>query len=59
MRIALAGSLVVVMTQRLLPKVGGGRAAARGKVTLEDAKSGASNPHDFQLAMQQAGILAI
>ena len=105
-RIALAGSLVGVMTQRLLPKVGGGRAAAvevlvsngriqecimdgdktheihdivkesefygmqsfdqamiklyqEGKVTLEDAKSGASNPHDFQLAMQQAGILAI
>jgi len=105
-RIALAGSLVGVMTQRLLPKVGGGRAAAvevlvsngriqecimdgdktheihdivkesdfygmqsfdqamiklyqEGKVSLEDAKSGASNPHDFQLAMQQAGILAV
>jgi twitching motility protein PilT len=104
-RIALAGSLVGVMTQRLLPKIGGGRAAAvevlvsngrikecimdgdktheihdivkesefygmqsfdqamiklyqAGKVSLEDAKSGATNPHDFQLAMQQAGILA-
>ena len=105
-RIALAGSLVGVMTQRLLPKVGGGRVAAvevlvsngriqecimdgdkthdihdivkdsafygmqsfdqamielyrQGLVTLDDAKAGAGNPHDFQLALQQAGVLAI
>ena len=105
-RIALAGSLVGVMTQRLLPKIGGGRAPAievlinngriaecimdpekthdihdivaesdfygmqtfdqaliklyqEGLVTLDDAKSGANSPHDFQLALQQAGILVI
>jgi twitching motility protein PilT len=103
-RVALAGSLVGVMTQRLLPRIGGGRAAAvevlvtngrvqdcivnpektseihdivqesgfygmqtfdqaliklfqEGSVTLEDAKSAANSPHDFQLALKQAGIL--
>ena len=105
-RAALAGSLVGVMTQRLLPKIGGGRVPAievmvnngriqdcivdsdktpeihdivaessfygmqtfdqalirlykEGLVTLDDAKSAANRPHDFQLALQQAGVLAI
>ena len=105
-RIALAGSLVGVMTQRLLPKVGGGRAPAieilvnngrvrdcildgdrthqiheivaessfygmqtfnqsliklyqSGQVSLEDAKDATSNPHDFELALQKAGLLAV
>ena len=105
-RIALASSIVGVMTQRLLPKVGGGRAPAievmvsngrihdcivdpektheihdivkesgfygmqtfdqalielfqEGLVTLDDAKSAANSPHDFQLALQQAGILRV
>jgi twitching motility protein PilT len=105
-RVALAGSLVGVAIQRLLPKIGGGRAPAieiminngrvrdcivepektheihdiiqqsgyygmqtfdqgliylyqRGLVTLEDAKSAANRPHDFQLALQQAGLLAV
>ncbi len=103
---AIAGSLVGVMVQRLLPKVGGGRAPAlevmvnngrirdcimdsdrtheiheivaesgfygmqtfnqsliglfqSGQVTLEDAKSATSNPHDFELALQRAGLLAL
>ena len=103
-RVALAGSLAGVITQRLLPKVGGGRAAAvevmimngrirdcvldgdrsheihdivaesdfygmqtfdqalvklysEGKVTLEDAKDAANNPHDFELALRKAGVL--
>ena len=105
-RVALGGSLVGVVTQRLLPKVGGGRAPAleimlnngriheciidpektssiheivagsefygmqtfdqaliklyrEGLVTLEDAKSAANNPHDFELALQKAGVLAV
>ncbi len=105
-RSALAGSLVGVMTQRLLPKVGGGRAPAleimvnngrirdcimdgdrthdiheivaesgfygmqtfnqsliglykSGQVTLDDAKSATSNPHDFELALQREGVLPI
>jgi twitching motility protein PilT len=105
-RVALGGSLVGVVIQRLLPKIGGGRAPAieiminngrvrdciiepektheihdiieqsgyygmqtfdqgliylyqRGLVTLEDAKSAANRPHDFQLALQQAGLLAV
>jgi twitching motility protein PilT len=105
-RVALAGSLVGVMTQRLLPKVGGGRVPAievlvsngrvqdciidpektneihdivqasgyygmqtfdqaliglyrDGLVTLEDAKSAANSAHDFELALQQAGLLAV
>ncbi|MFN2388778.1 MAG: type IV pilus twitching motility protein PilT [Actinomycetota bacterium] len=103
-RVALAGSMVGVMTQRLLPKVGGGRAPAlevmvsngrirdciidpektheihdivqasgfygmqtfdqsliglyqEGMVTLDEAKSAANSPHDFQLALKQAGII--
>jgi twitching motility protein PilT len=105
-RVAMGGSLVGVVIQRLLPKIGGGRAPAieiminngrvrdciiepektheihdiieqsgyygmqtfdqgliylyqRGLVTLEDAKSAATRPHDFQLALQQAGLLAV
>jgi twitching motility protein PilT len=105
-RLALAGSVVGVVVQRLLPRIGGGRAPAieiminngrirdciadpdktheihdiiaqsgyygmqtfdqgliglyqRGLVTLEDAKSAANRPHDFQLALQQAGLLAV
>jgi twitching motility protein PilT len=105
-RAGLAGSLVGVMTQRLLPRIGGGRVPAievmvsngriqdcivdsdktpeihdivaesgfygmqtfdqaliklyqDGLVTLDDAKSAANQAHDFQLALQQAGILAI
>jgi twitching motility protein PilT len=105
-RVALAGSLAGVATQRLLPRVGGGRAAAieilimngrirdcildpektheirdiveqsdyygmqtfdqaliklyqQGHVTLEDATAAASSPHDFQLALQKTGALAI
>ena len=105
-RVALGGSLVGVVTQRLLSKVGGGRAPALeimlnngriheciidpektssiheivagsefygmqtfdqaliklysdGLVTLEDAKSAANNPHDFELALQKAGVLAV
>ena len=103
-RVALAGSLVGVMTQRLLPKVGGGRAPAievmtnngriqdcildstktheihdivkqsdfygmqtfekslislyrEGLVTLDDARSAASNAHDFELALRNAGLI--
>jgi len=103
-RVALAGSLVGVMTQRLLPKVGGGRAPAievmtnngriqdcildpektheihdivkqsdfygmqtfekslmdlyrNGLVTLDDARSAASNAHDFELALRNAGLI--
>ena len=105
-RSALGGSLVGVMTQRLLPKIGGGRAPAleimvnngrvrdcildpdrthdiheivaesgfygmqtfnqsliglfkSGQVTLEDAKSATSNPHDFELALQREGVLPV
>ena len=105
-RSALAGSLVGVMTQRLLPKIGGGRAPAleilvnngrvrdcildpdrthdiheivaesgfygmqtfnqslinlfrSGQVTLDDAKDATSNPHDFELALQREGLLAV
>ena len=105
-RSALGGSLVGVMTQRLLPKIGGGRAPAleilvnngrvrdcildpdrthdiheivaesgfygmqtfnqslinlfrTGQVSLEDAKDATSNPHDFELALQREGLLAV
>ena len=105
-RVALAGSLAGVITQRLLPRVGGGRAPAievlvmngrirdcilepektheihdivaesgfygmqtfdqaliklyvEGTVTLDDAKAAANSPHDFQLALQREGALAI
>jgi twitching motility protein PilT len=105
-RVALAGSLVGVVIQRLLPKIGGGRAPAieiminngrirdcviepdktheihdiisqsgyygmqtfdqgliglyqQGLVTLEDATAAAGRPHDFQLALQQAGLLTV
>jgi twitching motility protein PilT len=103
-RVALAGSLVGVLTQRLLPKIGGGRSPAieiltsngrvhecildpgkthdihdivkqsefygmqsfersliglyeEGLVTLEDARSAATNAHDFELALRSAGLL--
>jgi twitching motility protein PilT len=102
-RVALAGSIAGIVSQRLLTKVGGGRVAAievlvmngrirdcilnpeethgirdivaessfygmqtfdqalislvrAGVVGLEDAKSGATSPHDFTLALQQAGV---
>ena len=102
-RVALAGSLLGVVSQRLLPRVGGGRAAAieilvsngrvrdlildpakthelhdivaegdfygmqtfdqallslyrAGLVDLEDARSAATNPHDFELVLRQAGL---
>jgi twitching motility protein PilT len=105
-RVGLAGSLVGVVTQRLLPRVGGGRAPAielmmsngrirdcildpektheirdiveqsgyygmqtfdqsliglyqQGLVSLDDAKAAANSPHDFQLALQKAGILQV
>ena len=105
-RVGLAGSLVGVIVQRLLPRVGGGRAPAielmisngrirdciadaektheirdiveqssyygmqtfdqsliqlyrEGLVSLEDAKDAANSPHDFQLALQKAGILQV
>ena len=105
-RVALAGSLAGVITQRLLTRIGGGRAPAieimimngrirdcildpdrtheildivaqsqhygmqtfdqaliklyqDGSVRLEDAKAAATNPHDFQLALQKAGALDI
>lgn len=104
-RVALAGSLVGVMTQRLLPKIGGGRAPAievmtnngriqdcildpkkthdihdivkqsefygmqtfqkalmdlyrEGLVTLEDARSAASDAHDFELALRNEGLIS-
>ena len=104
-RIAVATSLVGTITQRLLPKIGGGRAPAievmvnngrirdciidgekthdihdiivesgfygmqtfdqaliklyqDGQVTLEDAKSAANNPHDFELSLRQLGAIA-
>jgi len=104
-RIAVATSLVGTVTQRLLPKIGGGRAPAievmvnngrirdciidgekthdihdiivesgfygmqtfdqaliklyqDGQVTLEDAKSAANNPHDFELSLRQLGAIA-
>jgi twitching motility protein PilT len=103
-RVALGSSLVGVIIQRLVPKIGGGRAPAieiminngrvrecivepdktheiydiihqsgyygmqtfdqglirlyqQGLVTLEDAVAAATRPHDFQLALQQAGLL--
>jgi twitching motility protein PilT len=105
-RVALATSLVGVITQRLLPKAGGGRAPAieimvmngrirdcildpdrvheihtivaessyygmqtfdqalialfqQNLVTLEDAKNAANSPHDFELALQKAGLLRV
>ena len=105
-RVALAGTLTGVISQRLLPRAGGGRVAAievmvmngrirdlildpektheipdiisesgfygmqtfdqalvelikQGLVTLDDAKSAATNPHDFQLVLQKAGIIAL
>lgn len=30
-----------------------------GSVSLEDAKAAASSPHDFQLALQKAGVLEV
>ena len=103
-RVALAGSLAGVITQRLIPRVGGGRAAAieimimngrirdcildpdraheihdivaesgfygmqtfdqalvklysEGLVALDDAKSAANSPHDFELALRKEGVL--
>ena len=102
-RVALAGALVGVISQRLLPRVGGGRAAAievlvsngrvrdmildpdkthmihdivaegdfygmqtfdqallalykTGLVDLEDARSAATNAHDFELVLRQSGL---
>jgi twitching motility protein PilT len=102
-RLALAGSLIGVVSQRLLPRVDGGRVAAveilinNGRVrdciqnaeqthlipdiveessfygmqtfdqaliqlyksnlvTLDDAMSAATRPHDFKLALQQEGL---
>jgi twitching motility protein PilT len=105
-RVGLASSLVGVMSQRLLPRVGGGRAAGievlvmNGRIrdlildpektheihdivkessyygmqtfdqamvqlfkekaiTLDDAKNGATNPHDFELMLKAEGLLAV
>lgn len=105
-RVALASSLAGIVSQRLIPRVGGGRVAAieilisngrirdcvinpdqtgmihdivaestfygmqtfdqalvslfrAGLITLDDAKSAANNPHDFQLVLQQEGLLAV
>jgi twitching motility protein PilT len=105
-RVALAGSMVGVITQRLLPKVGGGRSAAieamvtngrvrdcildpqktheihdivaesdfygmqtfdqaliklfqEGEVTLDDARSAANSPHDFELELQKSGVIPL
>jgi twitching motility protein PilT len=105
-RVALAGALAGVVTQRLLPRVGGGRAPAievmvsNGRirdcilepdktseihdivaqsgfygmqtfdqslvglyqaqlVTLQDARAAANNPHDLELALKKAGLLAV
>ena len=105
-RVGLAGSLAGIVSQRLLPRMDGGRVAAievlvmngrirdlilnpeqthmihdivaesgfhgmqtfdqalfdlykAGMVTLEDAKSGASNPHDFELKLRQEGLQAV
>ncbi len=102
-RVALAGALVGVISQRLLPRVGGGRAAAievlvsngrvrdlildpdkthmihdivaegdfygmqtfdqallalyrAGLVDIEDARSAATNAHDFELVLRQSGL---
>lgn len=102
-RVALAGALAGVVSQRLLSRAGGGRVAAieilvmngrirdlilnpeqtylihdivaessfygmqtfdqalialfrAGLVELEEAKSAATNPHDFQIALQQEGL---
>jgi twitching motility protein PilT len=105
-RVALAGSLVGIVSQRLLERVGGGRVAAievmvsngrirdcilnpdktheifdivsdgsfygmqtfdqalvnlyrAGLVTLEDALSAATNPHDFEIVLKQEGLAAV
>ncbi|HZA42004.1 MAG TPA: PilT/PilU family type 4a pilus ATPase [Actinomycetota bacterium] len=105
-RAALAGSLVGIVSQRLLPRAGGGRVAAievmvsngrirdcilnpdktheifdivadgsfygmqtfdqalvnlyrAGLVTLEDARSAATNPHDFEIVLKQEGLAAV
>lgn len=105
-RVGLAASLAGVVSQRLLPRVGGGRVPAieilitngrvrdciinpeqtgmlhdivqesnfygmqtfdqslvqlfrAGLIELDDAKSAANNPHDFQLKLQQEGLLAV
>ena len=105
-RVALAGSLAGVISQRLVPRIGGGRAAAievmvsngrirdlildpektheiqdivaegsfygmqtfdqalislykAGLVELADARSASTNPHDFELVLQQAGLQAV
>ena len=102
-RVAVAGSLAGIVSQRLLPRSGGGRVAAieilvmngrirdlvlnadqtymihdivaessfygmqtfdqsllalfrAGEVDLEDATSAATNPHDFLITLQQAGL---
>ena len=102
-RVSLASTLVGVISQRLLPRVGGGRAAAieilvsngrvrdmildpqkshmihdlvqegsfygmqtfdqalitlvrAGLVELDDARSAATNAHDFELALKQASL---
>jgi twitching motility protein PilT len=104
-RLSLANSLKGVVSQRLLPRVGGGRVAAieclvmttrlhefivdpsktgmiteaiaegeyygmqsfdqhllalhrQGVVTLRDAMSAASSPHDFRIAVRAAGLAA-
>jgi twitching motility protein PilT len=105
-RVALAGSLVGIISQRLLPLVGGGRVAAievmvmngrirdcilnpdktheifdiitegsfygmqtfdqalvnlyrAGLVTMDDALSAASNPHDFEIVLKQEGLATV
>lgn len=105
-RVALAGSLVGVISQRLLPRIGAGRVAAievmvmngrirdcilnpdktheifdimqegsfygmqtfdqalvnlyrAGLVSLEDARSAATNPHDFEIVLKQEGLAAV
>jgi twitching motility protein PilT len=105
-RVALAGSLVGIISQRLLPRTTGGRVAAievmvmngrirdcilnpdktheifdiiqdgsfygmqtfdqalinlyrAGLVSLEDARSAATNPHDFEIVLKQEGLAAV
>ncbi|HYI45780.1 MAG TPA: PilT/PilU family type 4a pilus ATPase [Actinomycetota bacterium] len=105
-RAALAGSLVGVISQRLIRKVGGGRApavevmvmngrirdvvldskrthqmndiisesdfygmqtfdqaliklVAAQQISLEDAKKAADNPHDFELALKNQGVIPL
>jgi twitching motility protein PilT len=105
-RVALAGSLVGIISQRLLPRIGGGRVAAieimvmngrirdcilspdktheifdiiadgsfygmqtfdqalvnlyrAGLVTLDDARSAATNAHDFEIVLKQEGLAAV